>query len=372
MFEGPNTVNGTLAGTQKDKTQTVASSRSTMGTELRSFDDLSKGQSQLEGDTYNAQIAQFAQMLGLVNAGPGQSEVSQNNQFQSSFAAQLQGLLSKVGNQSQADINNNYSRAQGIFAPEQTALNQQFDDQRVQSQRMSARLGRPGNDPILANKLAQEQTRQQTMLNSQIGSYGRQLPEMDANQIMNIGGQLSNLRQGLASQALQNRQTMLSMGNQLATSERNYRMGTATKIGTNESDTSVYSGGGAKGAAAGYSAGNAADTEQAGMAMKMGGSMMSMMSDERAKRGVTDVSYVTSFLETLRPVTYEYKNPHQAGAAEGRRYGILAQDLEKTDIGRSFVVDTPQGKMVDVAQGFGPVLAALAEINDRLKKLEGN
>jgi len=113
---------------------------------------------------------------------------------------------------------------------------------------MAARMGRPGNDPIFANKLMQEQTRQQTMLNSQIGSYARQLPEMTANNVMSIGGALSNLRQGLASQALQNRQILLQMGNQLATAERNFRVGTATKSQSGDSDTSQYSGGGFKGA----------------------------------------------------------------------------------------------------------------------------
>jgi hypothetical protein len=251
---------GGAAGGQKDKVKTTTGTSNAQVTAMRSYDDLTQGQGYLEQKSYEAQIAQFQELLGLNSLGPGGAEIEANTQYQNSFASQLQALMSKVGNQSQADIAGYNSRAKDLFAPEQTALNQQFDDQRVQSQRMSARLGRPGNDPILSNKLAQEQTRQQTMLNSQIGSYGRQLPEMDANQIMNIGGQLSNLRQGLASQAL------LSMGGQLSTAERNFRLQSATKLGTSESDSSTYSGGGFKGAATGAMSG-------AGMGMSMGSKM---------------------------------------------------------------------------------------------------
>jgi hypothetical protein len=36
------------------------------------------------------------------------------------------------------------------------------------------------------------------------------------------------------------------------------------------------------------------------------------------------------------------------------------------------VKDTPHGKMVDIADGFGAVLASQAELNNRLRKLESS
>lgn len=45
--------------------------------------------------------------------------------------------------------------------------------------------------------------------------------------------------------------------------------------------------------------------------------------------------------------SYEYKNPDAPGAKPGRQAGIMAQDLEKTPVGQSAVMNTPQGKMID-------------------------
>jgi len=48
----------------------------------------------------------------------------------------------------------------------------------------------------------------------------------------------------------------------------------------------------------------------------------------------------------------------------------MAQDLEKTPMGASFVQDTPNGKMVDYGHGLAAILASQANIHDRLKQLE--
>lgn len=252
---------GGIAGGQKDKQQEVGGFSSSSGVTLKDFKDLQTGAGDLEKQSYDAQLKQFTELLGLVGRGPGQSEIDSNNTYQNSFATQLQSLMQNIQN---PNVAANTDKARGLFAPQQTRLEQQFQDQRTEGQRMAARMGRPGNDPILQNKLMQEQSRQQRVLDSEVGSYARQLPELEANNIMNIGGTLSNLRQGLASQALQNRQTLLSMGQQLASSERNWRLGNASHTQSGDSDSSVYSGGGFKGAVTGMMSG-------ASMGMGMGG-----------------------------------------------------------------------------------------------------
>ena len=50
--------------------------------------------------------------------------------------------------------------------------------------------------------------------------------------------------------------------------------------------------------------------------------------------------------------------------------GVMAQDLEKSPMGASFVQDTPQGKMVDYGHGLAAILASQANIHDRLRQLE--
>lgn len=77
-----------------------------------------------------------------------------------------------------------------------------------------------------------------------------------------------------------------------------------------------------------------------------------------------------TFLDKLDAKSYTYKDPSAPGTAPGKRYGIVAQDLEKSEVGKSIVKDTPHGKMVDTVQGFGAIVASQAELNRRLKELE--
>lgn len=243
---------GGIAGGQKDSTRQYSEGSQNSGLNLLNFKDLNKGRSGLEKQAYNNQLNTFSDLSSLLNIGPGQNEIQANNQFQNSFASQLEQLLGQIQNpNSQA----NFNEAKQLFAPQQTALNQQFQDQQTEANRLAARLGRSGNDPVLRNKLMQEQTRQQTMLNSQVGSYGMQLPAIRSQQVMDLGGALSNLRQGLATQALQNRQTLLALGNQLTNSERDYRVQTAQRYGNTYNTGETLSGGGLKGILGGAGAG---------------------------------------------------------------------------------------------------------------------
>ena len=77
-----------------------------------------------------------------------------------------------------------------------------------------------------------------------------------------------------------------------------------------------------------------------------------------------------SFLDALNACQYEYKDPNASGADAGMFVGVMAQDLEKTPMGASFVKDTPDGKMVDYGHGLAAILASQANIHDRIKQLE--
>ncbi len=74
-------------------------------------------------------------------------------------------------------------------------------------------------------------------------------------------------------------------------------------------------------------------------------------------------------LNQLEPVSYNYK-PGIGEDPNRRRYGIMAQDLQKTPMGASIVQDTPRGKMIDTAKGVGVALAGEANLNERIKALE--
>jgi hypothetical protein len=68
---------------------------------------------------------------------------------------------------------------------------------------------------------------------------------------------------------------------------------------------------------------------------------------------------------------YEYRYKHE-GKDATPQLGIMAQDLEKSRLGKQMVVqDELTGmKMVDFGRGFGALLASQAELNKRLKAIE--
>ncbi len=81
---------------------------------------------------------------------------------------------------------------------------------------------------------------------------------------------------------------------------------------------------------------------------------------------------VSKFLDAINAHEYEYKKSVKdlPGAGEGKHVSPMAQELEKSELGKQMVIDTPKGKMVDYGKGFGTILAAQAVLNKRLNDLE--
>ena len=95
---------------------------------------------------------------------------------------------------------------------------------------------------------------------------------------------------------------------------------------------------------------------------------LTAMSDERAKEEVLPGAEKTrDFLSHLNAWEYEYKDPKHG---EGRFVSPMAQELEKTAVGKSAVIETPEGKMVDYSRLAGVQLAAAADFHRRLMALE--
>ncbi len=69
-------------------------------------------------------------------------------------------------------------------------------------------------------------------------------------------------------------------------------------------------------------------------------------SDETMKKDKKDVpdSDVTEFYKALESKSYEYKDPHAVGASEGEKVGMMAQDVDKTELGKKLFSDGPDGK----------------------------
>ena len=67
---------------------------------------------------------------------------------------------------------------------------------------------------------------------------------------------------------------------------------------------------------------------------------------------------------------YNY-TPDSGEDPSQRRYGVMAQDLEKTPMGASIVRDTPDGKMVDTRMASGVQFAALSDLQRQIDEMKG-
>jgi hypothetical protein len=120
----------------------------------------------------------------------------------------------------------------------------------------------------------------------------------------------------------------------------------------------------------GVSAQNAGQSAQTvGAIASTLGTIAAAASDKRAKKNVTDADKdVEKFLDGIAAKSWDYKDPAKHG--EGRRTGIMAQDAEKNS---GMVFEHPDGtKMIDHSKAISTSMASLANLNARLRKLEGS
>ena len=99
--------------------------------------------------------------------------------------------------------------------------------------------------------------------------------------------------------------------------------------------------------------------------------MFPLPSDEETKQNMSSADDdIRSFLEALHPTKYDYKDEYADGSSPN--FGVIAQDLQKTDIGRDMVSEGDNGKLqVD----YGPrtveaLLSIVASLGQRIEELE--
>ena len=91
-------------------------------------------------------------------------------------------------------------------------------------------------------------------------------------------------------------------------------------------------------------------------------------SDEDLKENTkADNSRLSKFLDSLDVYDYDYKDQKHG---KGRQTSVMAQDLEKSEIGKKAIRETPEGKMVDYAKLLPEMLAANVSSHKRIMKLE--
>ena len=106
--------------------------------------------------------------------------------------------------------------------------------------------------------------------------------------------------------------------------------------------------------------------------MQQGANAAMMMSDKNVKEDIKKASPkdIEDFATKLKASKFKYKQPNGESYQDGEVDGIMAQDLEKSKIGKKMIVDSPEGKMVDLKKAVPATMAAVSEIMKRIKKLE--
>lgn len=199
------------------------------------------------------------QLNALVQQGPG----AEAQTGAAASTKSLQDLLSQFASggfvPGQADVQQANQFASSVYQPQQVAQEQQFAQQQQRAAQLASQLGRPVNDPYIQAKLSQEYMQGQERLGAERGSFAAQYAQQLPQQRLGYTAQLADINNSLASQAMANRQAILSLGQSVQNSERSFRLGAAP---TTQTATSGGGLGGAltgaiSGAGAGFGVANA-------------------------------------------------------------------------------------------------------------------
>lgn len=174
-----------------------------------------------------AQSQGLTDLSGMISQGPGSQDVAAGLQSQREFADLLQKYQQGGFNPSQADFETARGQVGNLFAGQQESLNQQMQQQQRMAQRNAALTGRGINDPVFQNMQNQMFTNQQQQLEANKTSATQDIANQQPGQRIQYAEALTQTRLGLGNQAMQNRQLLLSLGNQIREQERNFRLNAA-------------------------------------------------------------------------------------------------------------------------------------------------
>jgi hypothetical protein len=314
-------------------------------------------------------------------------EISMDPRLQAAQMAALEDItgIAEAGGldaQSRLNLEEGLARASGA---EQARLQQLREDPTLgQGQRLALQAqavqgsGQSARDVALQSAAQAQQARmaalgQQANLASgmqqqQLGLAGQKASAADAIAQFN-----AQQRMGVQSQNLANRQRIAEAGAATRNQQEMYNKGLIQQKFQNEmaKATGVT---GQQSSMAGNLQQQASSAQQAqqaqtGALIGLGGTLgaAALMSDINAKTNIESFSS-DEFLGKLKPYKYDYKDESDG---KGKQAGVMAQDLENTEVGKQAVIDTSKGKMVDYNKLGPTMLSSLVELNERLKKVEG-
>lgn len=202
------------AGASAATAGAIGSIASGVGSGLAGAISGSRGNEQSAGQ--RQQLAVMQDFAGLVERGPGAEAVGQSLAAQNELAAELERLRREGTGPTAQDIASQQSLAGQLFRQRQVGLEQDFARQQQGFEQTAARLGRSPLDPVFRNKLAEQQLQAQERLGAEQSTFATQRALEQPFQRLQLQQGRANVLQGLATQALSNRQALAGLGREAA------------------------------------------------------------------------------------------------------------------------------------------------------------
>lgn len=315
----------------------------------------------LAADTAELRAKEYAQargeMGGAVTNLRGQDITNQGQGFQNITATQDRAAQQAIALRSadlqaagmsydnaikQAQLEQ--SGAQGVRAGDIQRLGQEYTNTTQQAQMASQMAIQSRAQDLTALGMSYDNAFKQAQLEAQQNQFQG---TMDMQQRgLNLEGEKMGYGMGLDVQQsdLASRQHLADLEAGRYAADRNYQF---QQTQADNARFDKYLGAGVSGAA----------------------TLLSMLSDKRQKTDIeeADPKDLSDFLGKLKESTFRYKDEKHG---KGDHVGVMAQDVEKSRVGKTIVIETPSGKALDMKKALGALLAAGAAQEKRLRKLE--
>lgn len=326
---------------------------------------LLQNQSELKGISLDPRLKQ-AQMQALSSL----QDIGQNNGLTDMDRAQLADIQNQENVQSKgardAILQNAQMRGMGGSGLEMLSqLQNEQDSATRRSMRDTSVAG-------MAQQRALQAIQQAGQLGGQIGEqqFGQQAQVAGAQDAINRFNTANLNTNNLANVGARNAAQEFNLKEKQRIADTNTAMGNQNKVNNanllqQNYDNQLKKASGISGASTAQAQQYNQQAEGIQKLIGTGAAAAGAASDVNVKEDIEPFD-PSEFLDSITGYKYRYKDPEKFGA--GNQVGVMAQDLEKG--APQMVTDTPEGKMVDYNKAGGPLFASLANIHDRVKKME--
>ena len=99
---------------------------------------------------------------------------------------------------------------------------------------------------------------------------------------------------------------------------------------------------------------------------------ISALSDERDKTDIQDSTYGLDYINSLRPVTFEWNNREESSHKGTKDVGFIAQELQKVDdeYTKLVLTDNPERLEASYARLIPVLVKAIQDLSEEVKQLK--